>query len=396
MDNKTILKGIIAEQLAPAMEKLRDELEAKREDEIKFFETKAGKEVKERLDDLQGKLVNLNQNTGSNVYRFKGYNTDYNRNFKANLTEDEANVVAKAYLDAIHGKAIDFSSIMPASYGTTMLGLAELSSAALSTMPVKIINAKSFTAPTRATRETANSAAPGKARAASSITAGRVVFTIDEIIGGYAEVLRTDIRDADVDIVNDWIIPLQAEGIGQYTDDEVFNGANSKFTTSIVDVTPTVTASGVAGIAGGITIDNLTAMFYGIAWERGVEDPMWYGSRATIKAVKSLVSTQSGHPIFTEISLNGRPSQSLLGCRYVITPVISDTPGDGGMRLCFGDPNQYVIVTRGDIENLVNPYVKMKEDTIQFIANFEADGNVVDNANPAYSTAWATMVRSDN
>jgi len=396
MDNQEKLAGLIKEKAQELTNEAVAKFEARaaaQEEEIAKLK-EADVEWKAKMDALQDKEFKASGKFGEASFKFSGYDTTFNKNFKACLTEDEKEQVAKAYLDGARGKAIDFSTIMPASFGRTLLGLAELNSSALSTMRVMPIPSKTFTAPVKATRETSNSQAPGTARTTTSITSGRLVFTIDEIIGSYVDVLRTDIRDAQVDLINDWVIPMQAEAIGQYVDDEVFNGTNSKYTTSIIDVTAAVTASGTVGMAAAITFDNLNEMFYHVQWERGLGNCKWYGPRAALKDVSGLVDTY-GRPIFQQVPINGRPSQMLMGAEFVITPKIANAPANGAMRLCFGDPNQYIIAVRGDIENLVNPYILMKEDTVQFIANFESDGNVADHATAASSGAWAVMKRSD-
>jgi len=178
-------------------------------------------------------------------------------------------------------------------------------------------------------------------------------------------------------------------------DAEVFNGTNSIFTTSIVDVTAAVTASGAVATAAAITFDNLNTMFYHVEWERGLGDCKWFGSRAALKDISGLTDTY-GLPIFQTVPINGRPSQTLMGAEYVITPKISNTPANGAMRLCFGDPRYYTIMLRGGITNLVNPYILMKEDVVQFIVKLRADGNVSDNATAASSGAWAVLSRVDS
>ncbi len=393
MDNQEKLAGLIKDQVEASTKDLKEQIEASKEENAKLRET--NKEAFEAMDKLQGqKFVN---STGK-VYQYRGYNPDLNKNFKGTLTHEEADQVAKAYLgmiNAAQGKAIDFASEMPTEFGSVVLGLAEISSSALAHMSVVPVSAPVFTAPVKATRETADSQSSATANTSTSITAAPITWTIDQRIGSYVEVRRDNLDDSLFDIVNGWVVPMQAEAIGQYVDGEVFNGTNSIYTTSIIDVTSGgVTASGVAAIAAAITFANLNTMFYGIEWERGIGDPKWFGSRAALKSVSGLVDS-NGQPIFQQVPINGRPSQTLMGAQYVITPVISDTPANGAMRLCFGDPKHYTIATRGGVENLVNPYILMKEDVIQFIAKFRSDGNVSDNATAASSGAWSVLKRSD-
>lgn len=401
MDNQEKLKGFIKEHAAGKEELTElegklvsfEERQAKlEEDNAKYLEENT--EFKAQLDALQNKKFKTSEKTGGQSVVFKGYNPDLNKNFKGDLSYSEAEQVAKIYLDMAHGKAIDFASEMPAGYSPSILGLGELTSSALRTMNVMNIDRPVFTAPAKATRETSDSQASATANTSTSITATNIVWTIDERIGSYAEVRVDQLEDSLFDIVNGWVIPMQAEGIGQYLDAEVFNGTNSKFTTSIVDATASVTASGTVATAAAITFDNLNKMFYSVEWERGLGECKWYGSRASLKDIMALTDTY-GQPIMQTVPVNGRPVHYIMGAEYVITPVISDTPANGAMRLCFGDPNHYTIMLRGSMQHLVNPYIKMKEDVVQFIAKLRADGNIDDNATAASSGAWTTLARSD-
>lgn len=396
MDKQEELKGLlkesIQEQVGSEIEEIKATAAAEKEANAKALEEVP--ELKAQLEDLQGKIVTLKQNTGVNTYQFKGYNPDFNKNFKGTLNYEEAEQVAKVYLAMAQGKAIDFASEMPQSFGSTILGLGELSSAALRYMNVMNIDAPVFTAPVKATRETSDAQESATANAATSITADNIVWTVDKRIGSYAEVRVDQLEDAAFDIVNGWVVPLQAEGIGQYVDAEVFNGTNSIFTTSIIDVTAAITASGSVATAAAITFANLNAMFYHVQWERGLGECKWFGSRAALKDIMGLTDTY-GLPIMQTVPVNGRPVHYVMGAEYVITPKIANAPANGAMRLCFGDPNHYTIVLRGGLTNLINPYILMKEDVVQFIAKLRADGNVDDNATTANSGAWAVLSRVD-
>ena len=391
---KGLLKESIQEEVGSKVSELEAKASAQEEANVKALEDNA--ELKTQVEELQGKIITLNTKTaGVQKYIYKGYNTDYNKNFKVDMSYADAEQIAKVYLDMAHGKAIDFASEMPQGYGSAIMGLSELSSSALSTMNVMNIDRPTFSAPAKTTRETSDSQASATASTATSITASTITWTIDERIGSYAEVRIDQLEDAAFDIVNGWVIPMQAEGIGQYVDAEVFNGTNSKYTTSIIDVTAAVTASGAVATAAAITFANLNTMFYHVEWERGLGDCKWYGSRAALKDIMSLTDTY-GLPIMQTVPVNGRPVHYVMGAEYVITPVIANAPAAAAMRLCFGDPKHYTIMTRGGLTNLVNPYIKMREDVVQFIAKLRADGNVDDNATAASSGAWAVMSRIDS
>lgn len=394
MDNEEKLAGLIKEQAekasSEATAKFEERMATQEETNAKILEDNV--DLKAQLDSLQDKKFKSSGKFGETVFQFKGYNPDLNKNFRGTLTHDEVEAVAKMYLDLAHGKAIDFASEMPQSFGETILGLGELSSSALRYMNVLTIDRPVFTAPVKATRETSDAQASSTANTSTSITAANIVWTIDKRIGSYAEVRVDQLEDAAFDIVNGWVIPMQAEGIGQYVDAEVFNRTNSEFTTAIVDATASVTASGASGIAAAITFANLNTMFYSVEWERGLGDCKWFGPRAALKDVMGLVDN-NGQPIMRTVPVNGRPVHYVFGAEYVVTPKVANAPALNAIRLAFGDPKHYTICLRGSMQNLVNPYIKMKEDEVQFIAKLRGDGNIDDNATAASSGAWTTMKR---
>jgi len=65
MDSKEMLAGLVKEKVQESnkeiLAKVEEEAAARKESDAKYFE--AHKEVKTRLDDLQGKLITLNQNS---------------------------------------------------------------------------------------------------------------------------------------------------------------------------------------------------------------------------------------------------------------------------------------------------------------------------------------------
>ncbi len=390
------LKGFIKEKTQEASDevinKFEERVAANEEANAKMLEENV--ELKAQLDALQDKKFKSSGKFGEAAYVFKGYNTDLNKNFKATLTEDECDQVAKFYLGMVQNKAMDFASEMPAGYGSTVLGLSELTSSALGHMNVQTIDRPVFTAPVKATRETADSQASATANTSTSITAANIVWTIDERIGSYAEVRIDQLEDSLFDIVNGWVIPLQAEGIGQYVDAEVFNGTAGKYTTSIIDATASVTVSGAVNMAAAITFANLNTMYHAVQWERGLGECKWFGSRPALGAIRGLVDSY-GLPIHQTVPITGKPHQTVMGSEYVITPVVANAPANAAMRLCFGDPKHYTIFIRGGLENLVNPYILMKEDVVQFIAKLRSDGNIDDNATASSTGAWTTMLRTD-
>ena len=397
------LKGMIKEQMQELpndkLTALEQKWAEKEEQDAKILEENT--ELKAKMEALQGKMVEINTKTAGKVKMiYKGMDPDMSKNFKGALDVDQADAVAKAYVSSAKTgdpfeKAFDGTYAVPVEYSNTLLGLAENDSIGMQEMNVVRTEAPTIYAPVKATRSSADAQSPGTANNESAMTLGQLTFTIDKYIGEYVEVLNSELDDANFDFVNQWLIPAQAEAIGQYIDDEVFDGTNSIFTSSIIDVTAAVTASGSTDIAAAVTFDNLNTMYHHIEWERGIKDGVWFGPRGVLKDIRGLKGTTNDHPIFMETPINGRPSYMVMGSRYVITPAITNTPGNGVMRLCFGDPSKYTIALRGQVENVVNPYILMKEHKTQFIASIRADGNVSDNATAASSGAWAVMKRND-
>jgi len=397
MKTEKELKGYIKEKAEEATSEAiaRFEERAAEQDEkiAKLYEENT--ELKAWQDSMQDKTFKSSGKFGEATYKYQGYNPEFNKNFKGTLTESEAEQVAKGYLDMAHGKAIDFASEMPVGYGSTIMGLAELRSSALGYMNVLTTESPVMNLPVKATRETADAQASATANTSTSITAATLTWTIDKRIGSFAEVRVDQLEDAHFDLVNGWVIPMQAEAIGQNADDESFNRTNSEFTTCIGDATASVTASGTVAMAAAITYANLNTMYYSVEWERGLGECKWFGSRAALKDIMALVDN-NGQPLMRTVPVNGRPVHFVFGSEYVITPKVADAPADGKIRLAFGDPNHYTIFVRGGVQHLVNPYIKMKEDVVQFIAKARMDGNIDDNATASSSGAWTTLARDDS
>lgn len=402
MDKREELRGLIKEVASETSSEEKTALEAKwaeqEEKNAKVLESNT--ELKAKLDEMQGKIITLKQNTGTNSFVFNGYNPEMSKNFRANLSAVDSEQVAKVILAqavAKHDGEIDFtaafdgSNAIPVQYGTQLLGLAELTSVALSEARVMQIDAPVFKLPSKALRDTVDSQASGTANRAATTTIGQITWTIDKRVGNYIELLNDQLDDMSTDIVNGYIIPAQAEAIGQNADDEMFNG--TEFTSSVSDVTAAIDST------GSVTFANLNTMFYHIEWERlgAGADPKWFGPRSMLKDIAALTDS-SGYPIFQQVPINGRPSQMLMGAQYVITPSIATqaTATDEALTLAFGDASQYIICLRGSqFVSLVNPYIKMKEDVTQFICKARMDGNIADHATAASSGAWATMKYAD-
>ncbi len=404
MDELTKLKGIIKEmrESEPNEKIVAIETKMAEADEANVKTLEENTAMKAQLDSLQGKLVTMKQNTGINTFLFRGYNPVLSKNFGATLTSDEANQVAKVMIKQANGKrdgdifneatmkVFDGSNAIPVQYGNAVMGLAELSSVALSYATVIQADAPVIKLPTKGTRDTIDSQASGTTNRAATSTIGQLTWTIDKRVGNYIEVRNDQLDDANFDIVNQIIVPFQAEAIGQNADDEMFNG--TEFTSSVMDVTASVDSTGTQP---AMTFANLNTMFYALEWERILGDPKWFGSRAALKDISALTDT-SGRIIFQQVPINGRPSETLMGAQYVVTPSIANAPTDGKIRLAFGDPKHYTIFLRGSsFVSMVNPYIKMKEDITQFIAKARMDGNVSDHATAASSGAWTTMIYHD-
>ena len=408
MDKLTELKGIIKETMQEMpndkVEAIEVKMAAAEEANTKIVEGNV--ELKAQLDTMQGKMVTMNQKTGVNTYVFKGFNPELSKNFKSTLNKEETDVVSaimiKQAKNRVNGaifndmsvKTFDGTYAIPVQYGNAIMGLAELSSVALTHANVITADTNVVNLPTKGTRDAIDSQTSGTANTEGSSTIGQLTWTIDKRVGNYIEIRNDQLDDSNFDIVNQIIIPFQAEAIGQNADDEMFNG--TEFTSSVSGVTASVSGDSTA-VAAALTFANLNEMFYAIEWERLglLSDPKWFGPRAALKDIAGLTDTY-GRPIFQQVPILGRPAQTLMGAQYVITPSISDVPDDGAIRLAFGDPSHYTIFVRGGtFVSMVNPYIKMREDVTQFICKCRMDGNVSDHATVTSSGAWTTLLRSD-
>jgi HK97 family phage major capsid protein len=394
MDKKEELKGLLKElaqdEIKAQTAEMADEIAAQKETNEKLLAD--NKEFKEAMEKMQGKQFKMDQNTGSNLYTFKGYNPNMTSNFKAVVDNDVREEVAKFMIEKLSGKAAYTTSntgayAIPVEYTNALLGLAELKSIGLSKARVFRTSSSSLKMPAKGTRATTDAQAFGTANADAATTLAQLSFTIDKRVGSYQTVNNDVLADEIFDVVGDWIEPAMAEAIGQDIDDEMFNG--TEYTTSVSAVTASVTASGTTNIGNAITYANLVTMAYAVELERGIS-PEWFLPRGAMKDIVSLVSASTGTPIFNPVPISGAPAGSLLGYPINITPAIDNTPDDGAIRIAFGDPKEYIIAMRGSMVFDVNPYILMKEGQTQFIGYMRSDGNYVN------SGAWTTMQRDDS
>lgn len=387
MDNTEKLKGLVKELAEDAVktqtEEMRNELASQKEANEKLV--KDNKEFREKMDALQGKQFTLDQNSGSNLYTFKGYSPDMTKNFKAVVAKDVRDEVAKYMMKALT-EANTGAYAIPVAYTQALLGLAELKSVALAKARVINVGTSVIKMPAKGTRATVDAQGFATANAAAATTLAQLTFTIDKRVGGYETINNDLLADQMFDVVGDWVEPAIAESIGQNLDSEMFNGA--EFTTSIEDVTPSITASGVSAIAAAVTYANLVTMAYSVELERGMS-PEWFLPRGVMKDIVSLVSASTGTPIFIPTPIVGAPAGTLLGYPINIVPAIDNTPEDGKIRMAFGDPKHYIIALNGGMTFQANPYVLMKEGVTQFIGFMRADGNY------DAAGAWSNMKRVD-
>lgn len=408
MDNSEKLAGLIKEKAQEATSEVVAKFEKRQADQDEELAKLKEENVawKAQMDAMQDKKFKVDTKTaGEQVYLFKGFNPDVNKNFKGTISHDQADIVAKTYIDMITNKrggnvfadidkAFDGSNALGVQYGSSLMGLAERNSVALTYADVIVADDPVIKLPSKATRDAVDSQSPGTANREGTSTLGQITWTIDKFVGNYMELLTNQIEDSKFDIVNTFIIPMQAEAVGQNYDDEMFNG--TEYTSSVADATASVTASGTIAMAAAVTFPNLNTMWNALSWDRGIVEPMWFGPQAVYKDVMGLVGTTNDHPVFLD-SLTARPVKQILGSRYIVTPVIADVPADGAIRLAFGDPRHYRIFVRGsEFRTMVNPYIKMKEHYVQFICDSRSDGNISDHATPASSGAWTTLARDDS
>ena len=379
---KGLLKELAEDAVKTQTSEMKEELAAQKEANEKLV--KDNKEFKEKMDSLQGKQITLEQNSGTNIYTFKGYNPDMVSNFRTTVSKELQNEVATAMVKALT-EANTGAYAVPVEYSSALLGLAELKSVALAKARIMNVSSNAFKIPAKGTRATVDAQAFGTANASAATTLAQLAFTIDKRVGSYEVVNNDLLADEMFDVVGDWVEPAIAESIGQNLDDEMFNG--TEFTSSVSAVTAGITVSGAPAMAAAITYDNLVTLAYSVELERGLS-PEWFLPRGAMKDIVALVDS-NGSPIFNPVPVSGAPAGTLLGYAINIVPSISNTPDDGAIRIAFGDPSQYIIALRQGIVFQANPYISMKEGMTQFIGYARADGNY------ANAGAWTTLQRND-
>lgn len=381
---KSLIKEVVTDSIGTDMDSIKAEAEERKEVNTKILEDNT--ELKAKFDAMQDKIVTLNQNTGVKEYRFKGYDTlKPTRNFKIACSKEVGDEAAAMMIKALTESNTGAYAV-PVEYSSALLGLAELTSVALSKARIMNVNTNSIKIPTKGTRATVDAQAFGTANADAAVTLGQLTFAVDKRVGSYITLNDDLLADSNFDIVGEFIEPMIAESIGQDFDNEMFNGV--EYTTSVSSATAGVTVSGAVNTAAAITYANIVSMAYGPELERGLT-PEWYMPRGALKDVVGLVSASTGTPIFNPVPISAGAGGTLLGYPINIVPQISNTPDNGSIRMAFGDASQYIICINGGVVFKINPYVKMAEGQTQCIGYARSDGNVVT------VDAWSRLKRTD-
>ena len=386
-----LLKEVVQEELGSKVDEISAKAEESREASAKALES--NQELKARFDAWQDKSFKMKGNTGENLYVFKGYDINHpGRNFKAVMSKEAHDEVAGTIVKALTNANTGAYAI-PVEYGSALLGLAELSSYALNRCRVIRYPGEVMYLPAKGTRATVDAQAFGTANAAAATTLSRLTFTIDKRVGDYEEIYDNVLRQANFDVVGEFVEPVMAEAIGQKFDGYMFDcGGSTEFTTNVVDNgTSGATFSGTLA-DNKITYSGLIDCEFAVEFERGV-NPEWVMPRGVAKYVRKLVDS-NGLPLWDRAmegpGLRGNGG-SLMGYPvYIVgTGAISATPADGQLAIAFGDPRRYIIGINQNLMFEVNPYIKRKEGITQFIMHATADGNI------EAATAWATYTRDD-
>jgi len=387
MDKKAELKGLLAEvvkeELGSKVDEVAAKAEAAREASAQALESNTG--LKDQFDAWQDKAFSMKGNAGGGDYVFKGYDVNHPaRNWHAVMPKamhDEVSETIKKALTTGNTGAY----AVPVEYGNALMGLAELQSFALANCRVIRFPGEVMYMPSKGTRATTDAQAWGTANAAAATALARLTFTIDKRVGDYEEVYDNVLRQANFDVVGQFVEPLMAESIGQRFDGYMFN-TSSEFTTTIIgNGTSGATFSGTIG-SSSITYSGLMDVEMTPETERNVK-PVWCMPRGVWKYVIKLVDT-NGQRIFQKTQSEGHPYE-LDGYPVHIVPAISASPANGALCMAFGDPSRYIIAVNQDMIFEVNPWVSRKEGITQFIMHATADGNI------EAATAWSYYKRND-
>ena len=416
MDKQKEALGLVKELYEEKSKELRHEMEEKMakklDDERKAYEA-LDQARQDEIKSLQGKVQKLKtQSAGEIEVLYKGYNPEHSKNFRGCLKQGEAEVVAEGFLKGMKAAAggatteikayFDADNAIPVGYSNTLLGLSELNSVAMSTFKVVNIEQPTLNIPVKGARaaNTNAVAVDGTANAEETTLAlEKLTFTIDTYVGSYINVLKGDIADATIPLVNNFILPGLAENHGQYIDAEAFLRTNSIFTSAVLNGPTSVSFTGAVNMSSNnpCTYENLLTMYQSLSWARNIRRPMWFGNQVAYTYVLAMKGAATGndHPIFYK-DLAKAPGKTLFGVPFVTVPVMDSAPASGGagMFLAFGDADQYMICHRGAVETFFNPYILGKEKAIQISLDMRADGNIIDNATPGSSEAWTKMVRT--
>jgi len=370
------LAGTVADMVKEAMgvDNIKTELEKVKEENAKMLEQNTELvKFKERMEKAEGKKVNLTTDTGeTKEFIYKGFDLRH-QGLKLTIADnDKRERHAKFLLDLIHDKASLSEAntgayLVPDEYELDVAAMARLQSVALNDCRIFNVSRDVLKIPTESTGLSVDVQAFGTANTESDATLALVTLDMKRI-GCYSEVYEDLMNDSFFDITS-WLTELFAEALGQEIDDQVFNGTD--FTGSLCGACGSHIT--VSGTVADLDESKLSEAISKVAGVR-LNGAKFYFNKAVYHYIRTLADTQ-GRPIY-QFPTAANPGQ-IYGYAATDVEKLRATATTGQYFGVFGNLRNYALGRRVGMTMKVNPYIKMKEGIVQFVAYARYDGKIL-------------------
>jgi len=370
------LAGMIFERMNKAefnegKEETREEIARMKEDNT------ALKAEMETLRKSAGKKVSLSvpgeEKTTDFIY--KGYDLK-SQGAILTVPDEQKEHIAKFAIDVMindkaalnEGTAAQGGYTVPEIWETEMQALARLNSVAIKDCRIWPMSTDTTLIPKENGAVSVDWANEKSANSESEPTVDQITLSAKRL-GAYSESSTELVEDSFVDIVS-WLTELFAEAQGQEIDKQVFVGTT--FTSSLKG-NAGATISG-SGAYSAITYTDFASAITQIEAPRRV-GAKYYLDKSMAYYVRTM---KDGSNRLIYQMPNGTDPENIYNYLMAEVPQMTNTPAAADTGFFFGNLRKaYALGRRRGMTMKVNPYIKMKEEMVQFINNSRWDGAVV-------------------
>lgn len=372
------LAGMIAERIGKEDE-VKDSAEQYKEELAKLKEeNEQFKAFMEKAQKAVGKKVSLEvpgeEKTTDFIY--KGYDLRTQGSILT-IPDEQKERVAKFIIDVmindkaslVEGTDSRGGYYVPEVWETEVQALARLSSVAIRDCRIWPMSTDTTLIPKENGAVSVDWANEGSANSESEPTVAQITLTAHRL-GAYSESSTELVEDSFVDILS-WLTELFAEAQGQAIDAQVFETGGT-FTSSL----PGNAGATISG-SGGYSATTYTDFSNAITQMEAIRriGAKYYFDKSMLHIVRTM--KDGSNSLIWQLPNANKPG-TIYEYPYEEVPSMTDSPSAADTGFFFGNLKKaYALGRRRGMTMKVNPYIKMKEEMVQFINNSRWDGAVV-------------------